>query len=76
MECEKCKGNNTYCYTNSTKYINRRFHCQNACHDCNSESNPTGITSEHKICPTTPKNSINHISKETPVKKEVFYQTF
>lgn len=72
MQCEKCKGYKTFCYTNTTKYENKRFHCQNACHDCKSESNPTGITSEHKICPNTPENSMDHISK----KKEVFYQTF
>ena len=76
MQCEKCKGNNTFCYTNTTKYENKRFHCQNACHDCISQINPTGITSEHRICPTTPEKSSVHISKGTPMKKEFFYQTF
>jgi hypothetical protein len=76
MQCEKCKGNKTFCYTNTTQYKNRRFLCQNACHDCISQINPTGITSEHKICPTTPEKSSIHISKETFIKKEFFLSNF
>jgi hypothetical protein len=63
MLCDKCNGDRTYCYTNSSHYKNKRFYCQRACQDCNSSTNPTGITSEtYILCPTTPIDGKDHIS--------------
>lgn len=65
LACVKCSSKNTCCNIIDIKYENRKFKCKTLCHDCKF------VSTEHIICPTTPKDSNNHISASTPIKDRI-----